>query len=462
MNVLAFLAALGIFLFEGWLAAGLLMPPRMRLLRLSLALPLAALGNVLLVLTFTFASVPLSLLPLLAGHAVVIGTLVAVRRVLPAPPELTPSLELPRVHAQTSRHVRALMLVCALLLCGQLLYGFTHAVLLPTVQIDSLTNWTMRSKVSFEDRAIAFDRTEERGVAKPQYPFLFHALQVAANQGQPEWSDRVANVITFLLTVGQFASLVLLLTLLVGAAHALLIVTIILSIPLLSFHVGQGYADIHLAGYLLLSLAAWMAWRKTRRLGMLALSAATVSAAAWTKSEGIATGLLPWLLLCGLSIRKDPAISRRPVAVIGSAAAIISLLFSFFLFSRGLPLTPHEEDLALQWHPASLPLILYGFFTEGSLGVVWYALAGSTALLWVNRRALDRALLITLLWGAIVLAEILFLYTFTPNAQFLANGESFYRQLMVPAALLLLSCFVLLQPLFQSDGSLFLWRKNQR
>ena len=46
-------------------------------------------------------------------------------------------------------------------------------------------------------------------------------------------------------------------------------------------------------------------------------------------------------------------------------------------------------------------------------------------------------LIVTLGWGILALLIVLFTYVCTPNARFLLNGESYFRQLMVPAALLI-------------------------
>ena len=47
-----------------------------------------------------------------------------------------------------------------------------------------------------------------------------------------------------------------------------------------------------------------------------------------------------------------------------------------------------------------------------------------------------------LAWGVVVFAEFIFVYLFTPNVQFLLNAESYYRQMMIPASMLMLSVCV--------------------
>jgi hypothetical protein len=44
-----------------------------------------------------------------------------------------------------------------------------------------------------------------------------------------------------------------------------------------------------------------------------------------------------------------------------------------------------------------------------------------------------------IVWGLLVFLGFLVVYLATPNVRFLLNAESFYRQMMIPAAMLILS-----------------------
>lgn len=455
MTVMLVLIDLALLLLEGWLLARLLLRVPDRLLCLALALPLAAVSNVLLFFTFTVTAIPLAPLTLGIGHGVVIGIL-GVCHHLRHPPQ-------PDVQSTWEPHpgLRPMRIICLILLTNIAIYSGTHALFLPTISIDSLTNWTMRSQISFVDRHMAFDPTEERGMSKPQYPFLTHALQIAANQGQGQWNDRAANAVTWLLSLSSFTALFLLLQKLRGTDIALLALTPILGLPLLSIHLAQGYGDIHLVAYLLLALATFpFSFKREqafRPAAGLMLSAVFILGAMWTKSEGLVFGFAPWALLVLIndfsvhrSVSKSEARSPKPYCTVLATLALF-LPFPLLLLVQGLPLTPHASDAAIAWHPEGLSALLPSVFASGSFGIIWYALiiASIVAVLALRRCASDphRSALLLLLWGWLIVVENLFIYLFTPNVVFLVNGESFFRQMLPAAALIILACALIVRPL---------------
>lgn len=448
MTTVLFLIVLALLVAEGFVLAGCVLGRQCAAsLRLALALPLAALSNVLLTWLCTITTLPLNPWTLLGGHILITGISFFMQRQLlqvdqTPPPPLPVPLPL------------ALRTLCLVILAASFLYAFAHAVLLPSFQVDSFSNWTMRAKISFIDQEIAFDRTETRGIAKPQYPFLVHSLQITANQLQLSWSDRIANGITFLLTLSSFVALFLLLRRLRGTDTALLGTALVLGLPLLSVHLSQGYGDIHLISYLLLSLLSLFLWQRTSHARWLLLSSLFIAASVWTKSEGWIAGLLPWMLVSGLLLWKKkraaslaPKNGRASLILALALALSLSALFPALLFVEGLGLTPHGSDFALGFYPAAGAELIPAIFVRGSLGLTWYLLPPILAMtIWKGLRrdpCIDRMYGSGLVWGAIALLIVLVTYTVTPNAQFLLNGESFYRQMLIPSTILILTCILM-------------------
>lgn len=436
MQTLLFSSIVALLILEGALISFLILKEKNLLLHLSLGLPIAAVLNVLVIFDWTLLGVDLSFGLLIGEHAIITAILAYLARKKGA---ITVS-----EYAQQGALSRASSLlewVCMALIGATVIYSFTHAVLLPTFQYDSATNWTMRSAISFNDRRIAFDTDESRGMAKPQYPFLFHALQITANQGQPAWSDRAANSILWLLSLGSFIGLFHVIRKTLGKTASLLAVTMILGIPLLSLHLGQGYADIVLLQELLLSLACFMVWIRSKRGGYLLLSGLFVTAAVWTKSEGLMTGLIPWLL--SLSTITYLERERKAEALVaGAVAVVLSAAWPIFALFKGLSLTPHSADTMLSFHSEGVQEAIFGLFDRGSFGVTWYVLLVAVPWMLVDiirkRKDVVRNL-VPIGWGILVLLSFLFVYLFTPNVRFLLNAESYYRQMMIPAAMLMLT-----------------------
>jgi hypothetical protein len=443
MSLLIAALVTALLITEGWLIARMMLKTSQKWLQLFLALPIASLTNVLIVFVCTIVDIPLTPLSLLLPHAMIIGILTwtlhttQIKTVAPMQSAFT----LPQKSA---------LVLFELLIGATVVSSFAHAVLLPTFQYDSATNWTMRSQISFVDRNIAFDPTEDRGMAKPQYPFLFHALQITANQGQAEWNDTAANAILWALSLSSFAGIAALLSSVIGSFAAIVTVTLILSIPLLSLHLGQGYADIVLTQEMLLALTTLTAWIVRRERVMLLISAIAVSAAVWTKSEGLIVGFVPWLIIVAAATLMDRSrVTDVKHSVITALA--LSLPWPIFAWSKGLSLTPHSSDTLLGFHMEGVREAFFGLFDRGSFGIAWYVIALGVGWI-ITRMAMqwrkhDRSLvaleLLPLAWGLAVFFIMIVTYLFTPNVRFLLNAESYYRQIMLPCAMLLLSFSVL-------------------
>lgn len=434
-----------LLLIVGTMLAMFLLPKATMGLAIALGLPLGALLNAFLVYDLTVLGIPLTKASIVFGHLFMIGvlTLLMYKR-----PVLLMDLERPEknVKPQRSRTEKTVIAGALVLITMTVVYSVVHALALPTAQYDSLTNWTMRSRISFEDKHMAFDQGEDRGMAKPQYPFLFHALQITANQGQTEWNDTAANGILYLLSLSTFGALFLMIRKLRGTTQASVAIAAVLSIPLLSVHTAQGYADLNLLQYVALSLVCLGMWVESgheRKNRWLVLSGVFVAASVWTKSEGLVFGLLPWLvvmaLLCGIG--KNAKKTVLPAVIV---AFVLAAPWPVFAWMKDLSLTPHSSDTMLQFHPEAIKEALSAMFGRGSFGITWYALLVLVPSLIVasikKHPGVSCRHAPLLFWGILMTAEILFIYLCTPNVRFLLNAESFYRQMMIPAGMLILAC----------------------
>jgi hypothetical protein len=93
----------------------------------------------------------------------------------------------------------------------------------------------------------------------------------------------------------------------------------------------------------------------------------------------------------------------------------------------------------------------------GSFGIAWYVIIALTLIALVLIR--QKSVRITpffwmlLAWGWLVLVENLFIYLMTPNVRFLLNAESYYRQMMIPAAMIFLALGLILKKKPQTEVS---------
>lgn len=426
MPLAVFLLWLAILCYEGRLLAVRLVREPKTLC--AWALPLAAMMNVLAMFLFTVLHIPLSFLTMLLAHAAIIAALWIANRTYPVPQENPPL-----VTETWTPKKKLLAVVCSVLLANVVIFSGVHAVVLPSLSIDVFTNWTMRSQISWADGHMAFDRTEDRGMAKPQYPFLVHGLQITVNAGNAAWNDRAANAITWLLTMSSFAAAFLMLRRMRGTLTALCALSAMVLLPMMTIHLSAGYGDIHVVTYALLAFISLALFLETREQSAFLLSAMMVLGALWSKSEGLYFVFVPWA--CALAILAwNKRITLRSVLGTGLLPLLLFVPFLVMLIITGLPLTPHESDgsFGIKWEGfAALPHALFG---SGSLGVIWYVLPVAILAILLKK---PRAHMALLAMAATSLLGVLFVYLFTPNVGFLLNGQSFYRQMLLPAALLI-------------------------
>jgi hypothetical protein len=436
MSFLFFLIVTGLLTIEGYYASRLILRTREKLLAVALGLPIASLLNVLLVALFTIANIPLSPLSLLSSHLALTLIFLYGNKHMKEVHEVHQS---PKI--EIKKQSRVLISASILLLACIVAYAFVHAVMLPTFQFDSLTNWTMRSQISFYDQRIAFDATEARGMAKPQYPFLFHALQVTVMQGQVMWIDSFANIALFLLGVSCWMSMLLLLRKMMSTGTALIVLTLVIGTPLLAVHTAQGYGDSILIQCAVLCHAATLVWIIRKNDRFLLLAGIFAAASVWSKAEGLTFVFLPWILTVSLIAWRNQSIRR--VRTVLLLSLLLGLSWTTGALIAGLSLTPHHgSDTILA---ISLPAIreaLVGLFDRGSFGIGWYAVCTVIAFLLIDTKTRPRffsPIGMTLLIPSIAFALIFLVYTVTPNSAFLLKGESYYRQMLLPLSLFILS-----------------------
>lgn len=326
----------------------------------------------------------------------------------------------------------------------KLLFAFSHALFLPSYYYDTLSQWNMRAKISYEDRAIAFDTEEVRGHSKPQYPILLHSLQIYFMQPQEEWSNSVANGGTLMFSITAFTAFALLLVRLASPFISLLTLALMLMIPLVPYHLGQGYGDVHVIEYVLLSVVLLLMARGKGSEGregsegsLLMLSALFIVAASWVKMDGLVFGVVPWLIIVSLyCFPRGKHLPLKPLLLLLPTV----LLWPLLLFTKGLPLSPHPGDFAIQWHPEAIKPMLDAMFVQGSFGIFWYAVPVVLLIeLIAIRKHWKKFMreLLVILFGLITLFEVLFIYLFTPNVQFLLNAQTFSRTMLIPLVLLI-------------------------
>jgi hypothetical protein len=435
ISAFLFLGAAVILLVEGRALIMLLTGRSLgKLASSALGFPMGAFLNALLFFLFTLLHIPLLASTVFVGHAILLALLTFFlwkSNKLKEPSE-------PLFPEKQNLFSKTLMILLTLSLLLKLFFGASHALIFPTLYYDSLSQWNMRAEVSYMDHAIAFDRDEKRGVSKPQYPILLHSLQIYFSLTQGEWKDSIANSATFLLTVSSFFSVFLLLGIPALSPFLLL--------PLATIHLGQGYGDLHVMEYLFLSILSFVIFSEKSKREFLLLSALFVAAASWVKQEGLFFGVLPWIimvsswfLLKGGRRKYDLPFGYAPAIILGS-------LWTVFLLFQGFPIGAHAGDFSFSFHPEAIRPLFQALFSYGSFGLSLFILPVLLleALLAV-RESWKTFLtpLLVIFWGVLTLLETLFVFVFTSNVEFLLNGQTFSRTMLIPLFILILGIVLL-------------------
>lgn len=411
-------------------------------LEILFALPIAALLCALATAVLTLASIPLSFWSILISLLLICSFFI-----ISIQPFIKTKNNILHSELCTVPVPRVLVWIASAVLCSSLVYGITHA-LLPTVHYDSLTNWNMRSKVSYFRAEIVFDDMNNL-VSKVQYPFLFHALQIAVQQLLPTWSDQAANGIHLLLMLSAVFSVWCMLSVR-GWRFATVVVALVIGMPLMTLHGGQSYADSTLVSFAMLSLCTLIVFRKNNDRRMLLLSGMFLAACVWTKTEGLFFCYVPWVVVLALVlVRRKETIHelRAPVAY----GILLSLSWPIFAAIKGLSLTPHgSADTTLSFTSDAAAAMIDAMFVSGSFGLFWYGLCLVLLLFIVGSTrgmlSIDSSARVTVLWGLLSMLGYMGVYLFTSNTQYLIIGQSFDRQMLLPAALLTISLSMALTP----------------
>ncbi|HLC75735.1 MAG TPA: hypothetical protein VJB82_01265 [Candidatus Peribacterales bacterium] len=426
----------------------------------ALGLPLGAFLNALLYFVYTVIGIPLTALTTFGGHLLILlfAGVFTMKMKMFSPDKSSTSLDslnpkqglgfrsLEKSNL-SSRFFSIFMFIFVLFITIKLFYGVTHA-LLPTYYYDSVSQWTMRAKISYLDHAIAFDTNELRGISKPQYPIFLHSIQITFALGQGQWIDLAANSATLLLSLMSFLAFFLLLMRYAGIMRAGLALGLVLTIPLISLHLGQGYGDVHVLTSLLLAAALLCLTSKTKEWNprLLLLSALFISSAAWMKQDGIIFGVVPWIAILGVAGYFRGF--RTPLMSSILPSIIFASLWSILLVTKGLPLSPHGGgDFSLTFHGDAVPEAFRQLFAAGSFGVHWYlaiALLVFSVPLLRKTRSEDFPAYLILLWSALTFFGALIIFLATPNVQFLVNAQTFSRTMIFPLSLLLLATSMIL------------------
>ncbi len=247
------------------------------------------------------------------------------------------------------------------------------------------------------------------------------------------WSDQSTKIMGLLLSFTSLASVITLLSRMIGTGRTTIVLWSLLAIPFALLHLRQGYADIHWSLFALLSAITLDAAWSMRDKRLLTLSALMITAAAWTKLEGIYFALIPWMIACAFETYRHRALlfARAPMAW----ALVLGVLWPVRTLLAGGIVSPHKTTF--EWHPEALKPLWSALFTQGTFGMHWWIICSLLivgCLRHEHRTMLKQhaSMIVALASTALLIAS----YLCTNEVRGLLQGDNFSRAMLAPTILL--------------------------
>ncbi len=309
----------------------------------------------------------------------------------------------------------------------KLLAGTFMLLTEPPYLDDTATNWNLRGKVFFVDRAFTLTLPSDKpgtvgGISSysPSVPLAKAWYATLAGQ----WQEGLINLVHVLWLLALLVCLYALLRRSLPVLWSWLGVYLLLSLPLFLLHGTQPYADVFLAAHLFAAVGLLFQARRAQteamRSSFLRLSALAAGLLAFTKSEGLVLYLPVYLVVVAFlfwSLHRERRLTaqdlRRSSLWILLCIAAVALPWLAFKWLHGLPFGNAKAvtGLSIGWQPGVVTAIVFNTFLEGN----WLLFFPLFLILLFVRRTVALRPPLSLLLGFVALAYFvqfpLFLFT---------------------------------------------------
>jgi len=298
--------------------------------------------------------------------------------------------------------LRALSAVALLIIATQTVYAFLYSPLLPVTGWDAWSNWFLKARVFFIDRAVTegFLLDGNYSYSHPGYPLLVPLSVAWVYTSLGFVDDALAKVIY----PAQYVSMLLVFHHVIkrvfDGRNALLFTSLLSITPIVMAHAAgfpvaikplhtgdfTGYADLTLAVYFLGAGAFFYLYLNESRPVHLVVSAMFLAMGAWTRPDGMvfaAAGAV--LILIGAARRAGPLTLLKVFILIGAFVAP----WEYFKLKSGLsgeyiPLLTTQNFWGNLGRLDTIVLYMlsYMFAGVGLFNFTWWGLTVSSIINW--------------------------------------------------------------------------------
>ncbi|MFI5296249.1 MAG: hypothetical protein ACHQ0Y_14645 [Thermodesulfovibrionales bacterium] len=344
---------------------------------------------------------------------------------------------------------QTVFLCCFLLIAWKLLFLLFMIVSGPTIFWDAYTLWNYKAKVIYQG-----SRAELFGGPYAHYPLHLSLMRAWIATFLGGWNEAFVNLHSLLLFLCLLVLEYEFLKREAGKMTAMIMTFVLSAIPVLIYNVLSGYADMAVGYYFLTAAIMLFYWQRTGKNSFLVYSGILSSIAMFTKNEGIAI-VFPVLLLTFFGHLLFAGRSWKSTVAPAALFLISSVAILLWLGSSGalsaIVTISGIKEAPFTFHPEGLAPLVTHLLIFRSFNLFWFGVILLFALNW--KRAFRAETRFFLIPSILSFCAILFVFLFTPNVQWLINGTTINRTMLIVIPLLNLTTGLLLVPEAKSDVS---------
>ena len=324
----------------------------------------------------------------------------------------------------------------------------------PTMFSDSYTTWNYKAKIIYYMQSA--NMSPGGGIF--QGPFTHYPLHLPIMRAWiafciGQWDETFVNLHSVILFICLLGLVYEFLKRRAGAIRALIIIWVLTGIPVLINNVLSGYADFAVGYLFLASMVLLHYWHITGKKRFLVFTGMLVSVAMFTKLEGLAI-VFPALLITFFICLLSPRYSWKRILNSLGLFVISSSLIVFWLIKsqalNALMAISGINNSAVRFHPEGIRQLVEMLFVYRSHNLFWFGISFIFVLKW--RAALRPEVRFFLIPSVLSFCAVLFVFLFTQNIQWLMDGTSINRTMLVVIPLLTLAGGLLFVPERSSDA----------
>ena len=334
----------------------------------------------------------------------------------------------------------------ALLVIWKIIFGAYMIFSGPTTFWDAYTLWNYKSKVIYYSNGAGAEPAGENIMQGEyrHYPLHLPLMRAWIATFLGEWDDSYVNLHSLLLFLCLLALTFEFLRKKAGTMTAMILTCVLSGMPILIYNAFSGYADMAVGYYYLGAIIMLFYWHMSGKNSFLIYAGIISSTAMFTKNEGIAI-VFPALFSTVLvhlpfSKRRWKKTILSIALFLVSSASILMWLWKSGALTAILSISGIKDSL-VAFHPEGLmPLADFSLLYR-SFNLFWAGAMLTVILNW--KKAFQPEVRFFLIPAILSLFAVLFVFLFTPNVEWLINGTTINRTLLIVVPVLTISAGLL-------------------